>query len=127
MNKGIQWVLLITDNYVQSLAFYRDILGFTVEREVPAEEFCQFALDNCYLAIYGRTFLTSLLDSTYVRQAGGAIYSFPESKDIDADVALLKQKGVVFIKEPETQKWGQRTAYFTDPDGHIWELQQWLT
>ena len=33
---------------------------------------------------------------------------------------------IAFIKEPITHSWGQRTAYFTDPDGHIWEIQQWL-
>lgn len=126
MNKAIQWILLVTDNYAKSLIFYRDILEFKIEREVADEEFCQFALENCYLAIYGRKFLKNLLETKYLGNSGGAIYSFPESKDIDSDVELLKKKGVVFIKEPETQKWGQRTAYFTDPDGHIWEVQQWL-
>jgi len=25
-----------------------------------------------------------------------------------------------------TQAWGQRTAYFGDPDGHLWEIQEWI-
>lgn len=126
MKQGIAWVLLVTDNYKQSLEFYHDQLGFTVEREVNSDEFCQFSLGNCYLAIFGRSHLEHVLDKKYLHQAGGAIYSLPDSENIDADCQLLKGKGVTFIKEPTTQPWGQRTAYFTDPDGHIWELQQWI-
>lgn len=126
MENEIKWVLLVTDNYSKSLAFYRDTLQFKIEREVPEEEFCQFSLKNCYVAIYGRRFLKKLLDDKYLGTSGGAIYSFPDSKNVDEDVQLLKNKGVTFIKEAETQPWGQRTAYFTDPDGHIWEVQQWI-
>lgn len=126
MKKGVAWILLITDNYIESLNFYKDILGFKIKREVKEEEFCQFSLQNCFLAIYGRSQLQKLLSPQHLGKAGGAIYSFPESKDIDTDCKVLKEKGVHFIKEPATQPWGQRTAYFTDPDGHIWEVQQWL-
>lgn len=124
MQKGIAWVLLVTDRYIESRAFYADTLGFLVEREVAEEEFCQFKLPNCFLAIYGRTQVQKLLSPQYLGTPGGAIYSFPDSYDIDADCHMLKDKGVSFLKDPQTQPWGQRTAYFTDPDGHIWELQQ---
>ncbi len=102
------------------------MLGFKIEREIAEESFCQFALENCFLAIYGRQQLQILLGDHQLTTPGAAIYSFPDSSDIDADVAALKAKGVSFIKEAHTQPWGQRTAYFADPDGHIWELQQWL-
>ncbi len=125
MKHGIAWVLLVTDNYERSLKFYRDVLEFIVEREVKDDEFCQFSLGNCYLAIFGRSHLEKVVDKQHLSHAGGAIYSFPDSENIDADCQLLKSKGVALIKEPATQPWGQRTAYFTDPDGHIWELQQW--
>ena len=26
------------------------------------------------------------------------------------------------LKQPETTFWGGYTGYFTDPDGHIWEV-----
>ena len=126
MKAGVEWIILVTDRYAESRAFYRDTLGFKVEREVPEEEFSQFTLQTIFLAIYGRSALVKLLGKEAVGKAGGAIYSFSESNDIDRDVELLKKKGAQFLKEPQTQPWGQRTAYFTDPDGHIWELQQWL-
>jgi lactoylglutathione lyase len=126
MHPEIHWLILVTDTYAASREFYSTILGFTIKREVAAEEFCQFALNNCFLAIYGRSHFEKLFPIGTLKQSGGAVYSFPDSKDIDADYEQLKGKGVNFIVAPTTQPWGQRTAYFTDPDGHLWELQQWL-
>jgi len=112
MKNSIEWIILVTYNYQKAVSFYRDLLSFKVLREVVGEEFCQFKLNNCYLEYLGRS-------------GGNAIYTLPESENIDKDYEILKSKGVNFIKTPVTQPWGQRTAYFTDPDGHIWEIQQW--
>lgn len=128
LKNEIRWTILVTDNYVQSRTFYAATLGFTIAREVAAEEFCQFTLaQGMFLAIYGRSFFEKLLPAGTLKQSGGAVYSFPDSTDIDADCAALAAKGVNFVTKPTTQVWGQRTAYFTDPDGHIWELQQWVS
>ena len=122
----VEWIILITDHFSASRRFYKDILGFAIKRETPEEEFCQFKLDNCFLAIYGKTFVAKLLGEKRIGKPASAIYSFGESRDIDADYTRLKNKGVHFLGKPTTQPWGQRTAYFTDPDGNVWELQQWV-
>ena len=122
----VEWIILITENYSVARKFYKEILGFKVVRETPKEEFCQFKLDNCFLAIYGKKFVSPLIGEERVGKAASAIYSFSESKNIDQDYQQLKAKGVQFIREPKTQPWGQKTAYFTDPDGNVWEIQQWI-
>lgn len=127
MNTSIEWIILITENYNTMKVFYRDTLGFPIERDVPEEEFTQFKTDNCFIAIYGRQFVQKLLGKPIVGKPGASIYSFKESMDVDSDYQQLKTKGVQFIKTPQTQPWGQRTAYFTDPDGNIWEIQQWVS
>ncbi len=126
MDHAVRWIILTTDDYSNARSFYADTLGFPIVREVASEEFCQFGLVNCFLAIYGRSHLEKLFPPGVLKQSGGAVYSFSDSRDIDADYTALLAKGVPFIAAPTTQPWGQRTAYFTDPDGHIWELQQWL-
>lgn len=126
MDTAIEWIILITDNYTAMKGFYRDTLGFPIERDIPTEEFTQFKTNNCFLAIYGKQFVEKVLNKPITGKPGSVIYSFKESIDIDSDYQQLKAKGVQFIKEPETQPWGQRTAYFVDPDGNIWEIQQWI-
>jgi catechol 2,3-dioxygenase-like lactoylglutathione lyase family enzyme len=46
--------------------------------------------------------------------------------DADASVADLEAKGVSLINGPLDRAWGQRTACFADPDGHLWEIAQHL-
>jgi lactoylglutathione lyase len=126
MENAIEWVILLTSDYQKSLNFYRDILGFVIEREVEEDEFAQFKFKNLNFAIYGKKHVEKMLGKEVINNPSSAIYSFPDSIDVDKDYQILKNKGVKFIKEPELQPWGQKTAYFADPDGHIWEIQQWI-
>ena len=41
--------------------------------------------------------------------------------DVEGTYRQLKQRGVVFVKEPETQPWGT-SAIFQDPDGNKFVL-----
>ncbi|CAM3428372.1 VOC family protein [Paenibacillus lupini] len=47
--------------------------------------------------------------------------------DVDAVCAELKVHGVAILNGPMDRPWGVRTASFTDPGGHIWEIAQQLT
>jgi lactoylglutathione lyase len=44
--------------------------------------------------------------------------------DVDAACAELASRGVELLNGPVDRPWGLRTASFTDPAGHIWELAQ---
>ena len=43
-------------------------------------------------------------------------------EDTDAVCQALASKGVELLNGPIDRPWGVRTATFTDPDGHIWEV-----
>ena len=45
-------------------------------------------------------------------------------EDVDAAYEALKAKGVTFLRPPTNQPWGLRTAYFADPEGNLWEINQ---
>lgn len=122
----VEWIILVTDHYDESRKYYHDVLELPIEREAPEEEFTQFRLKHCLLAIYGRNAVETLVGKEYLGKAGGAIYAFAEVDNVDTTYTSLMKKGVHFIQPPKTHAWGQRTAYFTDPDGHIWEIQQWI-
>ena len=46
--------------------------------------------------------------------------------DADAVCEELATRGVELLNGPMNRPWGMRTASFTDPDGHIWEIAQEL-
>ena len=46
--------------------------------------------------------------------------------DADAACAALADRGVELVYGPVDRGWGMRTAAFSDPDGHIWEIAQEL-
>lgn len=115
----------MTDNFQRSRQFYGKLLDFKIEREIANEEFVQFKLNNCYLAVYGRKQVEKLINQK-IKKGNSAIYTLSEVKDVDEEYRKLLERGIKFIKKPETQPWGQRTAYFIDPDGHIWEIQSWI-
>ena len=43
-------------------------------------------------------------------------------EDADAICEELRKRGVELLNGPMDRDWGVRTASFTDPDGHIWEV-----
>jgi lactoylglutathione lyase len=45
-------------------------------------------------------------------------------EDVDAAYETLSAKGVRFLRPPTDQPWGLRTAYFADPEGNPWEINQ---
>jgi uncharacterized glyoxalase superfamily protein PhnB len=123
---SIEWIILITENYEAMKAFYRDALEFPIERDIPEEQFTQFKADNCFVTIFGKSYAEKLLEVPVTGKPGSTIYSLKESENVDFDYQQLRSKGVQFIQEPKTQVHGQRTAFFKDPDGNIWEIQQWM-
>ena len=47
--------------------------------------------------------------------------------DADAACATLEARGVTLLNGPVDREWGVRTASFSDPAGHIWEVAQQLS
>ena len=48
-------------------------------------------------------------------------------QDTDAVCEQLAARGVELLNGPMDREWGMRTAAFTDPDGHIWEVAAKIT
>jgi lactoylglutathione lyase len=46
--------------------------------------------------------------------------------DVDKEYEELRSRGVSFVKPPTTFPWGQRIAYFEDPEGNLWEISTFL-
>lgn len=119
-------ITLFVEDLAATTTFYREVFGL-----VPVFE------DEHSAVLDLGNLLVNLLD---VAQAPGLIapsaVATPRSgarfqltiwlDDIDAVCAELRARGVTLLNGPMDRPWGQRTALFADPAGHLWEVAQTL-
>lgn len=43
-------------------------------------------------------------------------------EDVDAAIATARAAGAQICREPADAEWGGRSAYFSDPEGNMWEV-----
>jgi len=125
MISKIDGVVLIVSDLKRSLAFYKDKLGLTVNLE--EEGFFGFDVKGTTFSVMGLSEAIKLFGEKYVggKDAGRRLELAAEVENVDSVYENLKSKGVVFVRPPSDQPWGQRTADFVDPDGNIWEIYVW--
>jgi catechol 2,3-dioxygenase-like lactoylglutathione lyase family enzyme len=100
-------------------AFYVDQVGFNADHDHTLSDSVRFVQltppgSACSIAI--GTGITS-------SPAGSAQGLLLVVSDIDGARRELAERDVE-ISEVQTEEWGARHAYFQDPDGNSWQLQQ---
>ncbi len=114
--EGVAGVIIWTDRYPEMLAFYRDVLGLTPRSEKPA--FANFEWGGFRLSV-----------AAHDEVHGPArdplrIMVHLKVADIAATHRRLVDRGVVFSRSPEQERWGGWVATFADPDGNTLQLLQ---
>jgi glyoxylase I family protein len=106
----------------RSLAFYRDVLGFRVDGEVPQNDQCDWVM----LTLNGSELMLNTAYETDERPstpeparvaAHGDVILYFDCDDVDAAYAFLRER-VVAAKEPTVSWYGMKQLYLTDPDGY---------
>jgi uncharacterized protein len=124
MSAAISCVTFPVDDLQKSLSFYRDGLGLTLEES--DDDHAAFDLDGCYLVLLDRsefgTYVEKVGHRPAARGAAETIVSyFTETRgEVDAFIAKAKAAGAT-VSAPSDED-GVYSAYFTDPDGHTWEV-----
>ncbi len=99
-----------------SIAWYRDVMGFTVAREIEHEG----ARVAAMLSAGGVQFMIGQDDFAKGRDrkkgVGFRLYCVSE-QDIDELAAGIKARGGTLDQEPTDQPWGARDFSVVDPDG----------
>lgn len=49
-------------------------------------------------------------------------YNVEKKADVDQVIALAREAGATILKESQPVFWGGYHAYFSDPDGYVWEV-----
>lgn len=120
--KKIEATVLFVKDIKKAINFYVKKLG--LEKTEESEDFANIKIGNNNIALLGPKVVNDLIGKK-ITSPGHSSLIAAEVEDLDKTYKELKSKKVNFIKEPKMQSWGQYTAYFTDPDGHIWEIFTW--
>jgi catechol 2,3-dioxygenase-like lactoylglutathione lyase family enzyme len=125
MNRKIALITILTNNVPVLRDFYREVLGFEISDDMG--EYVEFKSDGVRFAVCSRaTMQNATGDESFKQPKSGQ--SFELAFEVESPEALdelyngLVARGAKSVQGPETMPWGQRTAFFADPDGNIHEL-----
>jgi catechol 2,3-dioxygenase-like lactoylglutathione lyase family enzyme len=122
--KSIDAITLFVEDLDRSKIFYRDALGMSVDFE--DENSAVFRFENTLINLLKIPAARTLIEPGVVASplSGSRFQLTIPVDDVDAACTELKARGVELLNGPMNRAWGIRTASFTDPGGHIWELAQ---
>ena len=125
MFQRIAATVLFVRDLARCVTFYRDVLGLQVTEST--HELASFHMENVYFLLLEVSAAAHMVseDASVLKIEGGPRGMLAAGvEDVDAAYEALKAKGVTLLRPPTTQSWGLRTAYFADPEGNIWEINQ---
>ena len=113
MEYRIGYVTVGVGDLERSIAFYRDVLGFSLMYSAPEFHYAAFDVGGTRFAI-----AAGADESFTARHTGIGLMV----ADVDAAYSQLSGKGVEFTMPPSKQPWGGYMAMFADPDGNTFYL-----
>jgi len=124
--KSVGAITLFVDDPQRSKSFYEDV--FDLSPIYEDEDSAAFGFENLIVNLLKTPAARDLIDPAVVAdaEAGSRFQLTVWVDDADAVCADLTERGVKLLNGPVDREWGVRTASFTDPDGHIWEIAQRL-
>ena len=126
MEQRLSMITLGVADLKRAKAFYEDTVGWKVTPSPP--EIVFFDLGGIVFSLYAHEDMAKDMnvgaddsgDSIY--QGFALAHNARSKEDVDSIFSRLKEKGATIIKEPEEVFWGGYSGYFSDPDGHSWEV-----
>jgi catechol 2,3-dioxygenase-like lactoylglutathione lyase family enzyme len=119
-------ITLFVDDISRAKSFYQAV--FQLSPVYEDENSAAFQFENTIVNLLARPAAHELVSPNAVADGGGGA-SFQLTiwvEDTDSLVHDLRSRGVELLNGPIDRPWGLRTAAFSDPDGHIWEIAQGL-
>jgi len=120
--KQIYAVTIFAEDLNASKQFYQNVFGLSLVFEDPNS--AVFKIGETFINILDINSADELVNPAKVasRDSGSRYVFTVHVDDVDALCADLTSRGVTLINGPMDRPWGIRSASFSDPGGHIWEI-----
>ena len=124
MDPRISMVTLGVADLPRAVAFYEQGLGLPL-REPKSDEVAFFDLNGSWLGLYP---WAALAEDAGVPPDGQGFrgvtlaHNLASKEAVDAQLAQAVAAGAKLVKPAQDVFWGGYSGYFSDPDGHLWEI-----
>jgi catechol 2,3-dioxygenase-like lactoylglutathione lyase family enzyme len=122
--KSVGAITLFVEDLLAARSFYERVFGQSPAFEDDSST--AFRFDNTLVNLVTTWAVGEVIAPVAVASpsAGARFLLTIWVDDVDAACTELANRGVGLLNGPVDRPWGMRTASFTDPAGHIWELAQ---
>ncbi len=122
MEQRISLVTLGVRELKRARAFYE---GLGWQAQLASEEVVFFQLNGMVLALFSRKALVA--DARLPHDTpgfGGIALAWNARSRVQVETALAEAvaAGAQILKPAQDTEWGGYAGYFSDPDGHLWEV-----
>lgn len=118
-------LILAVDDLARAVAFYRRAFGFVPTVEAPVYVELATGEGATALGLYAREGYARNVGETPGRVSGvSPTELYFRVPDLDATVARLREAGARALSPAADRPWGERVAYFADPDGNVVAVAQ---
>ncbi len=128
MQQSIAHIALVVRDYDEAIEFYTKKLHFSLVEDTYQPEQDKRWVVVSPPGIKGASLLLARASKPEQEpfignQAGGRVFLFLSTDDFWRDYNEMKEKGIVFIRDPKEQDYGI-VAVFEDLYGNLWDLVQ---
>jgi lactoylglutathione lyase len=125
MRGKIGSVTVLADDALRLVKFYCETLGFSVKS--AHNDYVELENDGVRFAVCSRSTMEGVTGHpSYGEAKCGQMFTLAfllrTHQEVDETFADVVAKGAVPVQSPKTMPWGQRAAFFADPEGNIHEL-----
>ncbi len=127
MQQRIANIALVVKDYDEAIDFYTKKLNFTLLEDTKLSETKRWvrvappgSKDCCLLLAKAANAKQA---ASIGNQTGGRVFLFLFTDDFERDHTEMIEKGIEFVREPETHDYG-RVAVFKDLYGNLWDFIQ---
>lgn len=126
MDQRLSLVTLGVADMARAKTFYHEGLGWT-EVQQPSPNVCFMQMPGMILGLYGWEALAkdmTIESASDLPQFRGYSlgYNTSSKEETDQVIATVVAAGATLVKAPEEVFWGGYSGYFSDLDGHVWEV-----